>query len=176
MPRHFGRTVMVFRAIPSPAFRFEKSGSSSCGLGLSSRVRRVHVGPNVQSALSRGLWQSGRLPWGLFPLRGVNPASPLVGEHPELTYVPSAAFLALSTAYSSLNLADLFHPAATSRFRAPEVSSLEPAVPPRRWPLPPRRWLRPPVPVARHASRRRVDLEVLIRSEIRSTGGGFSPA
>jgi hypothetical protein len=33
MPRHFGRTVMVFRAIPSPVFRLKKPGSSSCGLG-----------------------------------------------------------------------------------------------------------------------------------------------
>jgi hypothetical protein len=33
MPRRFGRTVMVFRAIPSPVFRLEKPGSSSRGLG-----------------------------------------------------------------------------------------------------------------------------------------------
>jgi hypothetical protein len=59
--------------------------------------------------------------------------------------VPPSAFHTLSTAYSSQRLADLFHPAATSRFRAPGVSSLVPAVPPRRWPLPPRRWRRPPV-------------------------------
>jgi hypothetical protein len=36
-----------------------------------------------------------------------------------LAFVPSAAFRALSTAYSSLYLADLFHPAATSRILAP---------------------------------------------------------
>ncbi len=36
-----------------------------------------------------------------------------------LTSVPSAAFRTLSTAYSSLYLADLFHPAATSRISAP---------------------------------------------------------
>ena len=44
-------------------------------------------------------------------------------EHPRLVYVPSAAFHTLSTAYSSLYLAGLFHPAATSRFLAPGGSS-----------------------------------------------------
>jgi hypothetical protein len=73
------------------------------------------------------------------------PCESTFDEHPEPTSVPSAAFHALSTAYSSQCLADLFHSAAASRFRAPGVSSLEPAVPPRRWPIPPRRWCRPPV-------------------------------
>jgi hypothetical protein len=44
-------------------------------------------------------------------------------EHPKLAFVPSSAFHALSTVCSSLDLADLFHPAATSRFLAPGGSS-----------------------------------------------------
>jgi len=51
------------------------------------------------------------------------------------TSVPSAAFRTLSTAYSSLYLADLFHPAATSRIPL-RGSSPDPAAPPRRWPCP----------------------------------------
>lgn len=50
------------------------------------------------------------------------------GEHPELTFVPSSAFHTLSTACSSLDLADLFHPAATSRFLASGASSPGPSV------------------------------------------------
>jgi hypothetical protein len=86
-----------------------------------------------------------RLPWGSLPLRGVSPASPPTDEHPRLAYVPSSAFLTLATACSSLTLADLFHPAATSRFRAPGGSSPDSAAPPRRWHVPPRRWHRSPV-------------------------------
>jgi len=67
-------------------------------------------------------------------------------EHPRLAYVPSSAFLTLATACSSLTLADLFHPAATSRILAPGVSSPDPAAPPRRWHVPPRRWHHSPVP------------------------------
>jgi len=68
----------------------------------------------------------------LRPLRGISVASPLTDGHPRPTYVPPSAFRTLSTACSSHCLADLFHPAATSRFRAPGVSSLVPAGPPRR--------------------------------------------
>jgi len=45
------------------------------------------------------------------------------GEHPELAFVPPSAFHTLSAACSSLDLADLFHPAATSRFLASGASS-----------------------------------------------------
>jgi hypothetical protein len=40
---------------------------------------------------------------------------------PTPTFVPPTVFLTLSTAYSSLNLAGLFHPTATSRIRASGV-------------------------------------------------------
>jgi hypothetical protein len=49
------------------------------------------------------------------------------GGHPRPTYVPPAAFHTLSTACSSSDLADLFHPAATSRFLAPGGSSPDPS-------------------------------------------------
>jgi hypothetical protein len=49
------------------------------------------------------------------------------GEHPRPTYVPSSAFHTPSTACSSSDLADLFHPAATSRFLAPGGSSPDPS-------------------------------------------------
>lgn len=78
---------------------------------LSSRVRCVCVGPFALAP--------GRLPWGLVPLRGVDLASPLTSEHPKLAYVPPSAFRTLSTAFSSQDLADLFHSAATSRIPAP---------------------------------------------------------
>ena len=51
------------------------------------------------------------------------------GEHPRPTYVPPSAFRTLSTACSSHCLADLFHPAATSRLLAPGASSPDLTVP-----------------------------------------------
>ena len=50
-------------------------------------------------------------------LRDMSSASPLTGGFPRPTYVPPAAFLTLSTAYSSLHLVGLFHPTATSEIR-----------------------------------------------------------
>jgi len=100
---------------------------------LSSRVGRVRVGPFTLVP--------GRLPWGLVPLRDVDPVSPLGGERPRLAYIPPAAFHTLSTACSSPGLADLFRSAATSRISLrgcpPDL-----AAPPHRWPLPSRRWRR----------------------------------
>jgi hypothetical protein len=68
----------------------------------------------------------------------------------------------------------------SSRYRvqgfASGVSSLEPAATPRRCLVSSRRWRRAPTGVATSASSRRVDLRVLIRSEIRNHRGGVSPA
>jgi len=144
MPRRFGRTVTVFRAIPSPVFRLKKPGSSSRGLGsppefvvpTSARPSSSHLRtPCDVRAPSLGSPSSSRR----------QSSESTHDEHPRPVYVPSAAFLALSTAYSSLYLADLFHPAATSRILAPGASSPDSAEPPRRWPVPPRRWHLPPV-------------------------------
>jgi len=55
------------------------------------------------------------------------PCESTTDGHPRPTYVPSSAFHTLSTACSSPNLADLFHPAATSRFLAPGGSSPDPS-------------------------------------------------
>jgi hypothetical protein len=76
MPRHFGRTVMVFRAIPSPVFRLEKPGSSSCGLGSPPEFV-VPTSARASGSYSRTTRDRGRLPWGLHPLRDVSSASPL---------------------------------------------------------------------------------------------------
>jgi hypothetical protein len=81
------------------------------------------------SCLRRPGLDTGRLPWGLEPLRDISPASPLNSEHPRPAYVPPSAFHTLSTACSSHCLADLFHPAATSRFPASGASSPDLTVP-----------------------------------------------
>ena len=49
---------------------------------------------------------------------------------------PPSAFLTLSTAYSSLCLAGLFHPAATSGIHLSGVCTCRRAAPSRRWPVP----------------------------------------
>jgi hypothetical protein len=51
------------------------------------------------------------------------PSESTVDGHPRPVYVPPSAFHTLSTACSSLDLADLFHPAATSRLPASGASS-----------------------------------------------------
>jgi hypothetical protein len=111
MPRHFWRTVVVFRRYRPPA-SVKTQGSSSRELGSPPEF--------VVPASARS---PGRLPWGLLPLRDVNPASPRFDGHPRPTCVPPPAFRTLSTACSSLDLAGLFHPAATSRLLASGVSS-----------------------------------------------------
>lgn len=112
--------------------------------------RRVHPLVSLalllsSSCLRRPGLEAGRLPWGSCTSSRRQLRESTSGGHPRPTFVPSSAFRTLPTACSSQCLAGLFHPAATSRFRAPGASSPEPAVPPRRWPLPPRRWRRPPV-------------------------------
>jgi hypothetical protein len=111
MPRHFWRTVVVFRRYRPPS-SVKKKGSSSRGLGSPPEF--------VVPASARS---PGRLPWGLLPLRDLNPASPRFDGHPRPTCVPPSAFRTLSTACSSLDLAGLFHPAATSRLLASGASS-----------------------------------------------------
>jgi hypothetical protein len=95
--------------MPAPVpIRLNSPGSSSRGLGSSFRVRSRSspVGyPKI----------SDNLPCDLCPLRDTSSWSPLTGEHPRLTYVPTSAFLTLSPACSSSNRAGLFHPTATYR-------------------------------------------------------------
>jgi hypothetical protein len=79
----------------------------------------------------------GRLSWGFFPHRGISVRSPLASEFPSpRPDVPSSAFLTPSTVCSSVHLAGLFHPAATSGIHLSGVISRYPAGPPRRRPVP----------------------------------------
>jgi hypothetical protein len=65
-----------------------------------------------------------RLPWGFPPHRGISSQSPLPSEHPTAhPNVPPSAFLAPSTVCSSVHLAGLFHPTATSGIHLPGVIS-----------------------------------------------------
>ena len=84
-----------------------KPGSSSRTLFLRFRVLTAPHPPEILSNLEH-------LPWGFLPHRDISIQSPPSGELPSLTFVPSSAFLALSTACSSRYLAGLFHPTATS--------------------------------------------------------------
>jgi hypothetical protein len=132
-------------------FRRYRPPSSVKNTGSSSRELRsppefvVPTSARASEPCLRKTHDHGRLPWGSPTSSRHQLRESTSGGHPEPTFVPPSAFHTLSTACSSQRLAGLFHPAATSRFRAPGVSSLVPAVPPRRWPLPPRRWRRPPV-------------------------------
>jgi hypothetical protein len=69
-------------------------------------------------------------------LRDISAQSPLNGRLPSPTYVPPSAFLTPSTAYSSLHLADLFHPATTSEIHSSGVCPRQPAKSTHRRPVP----------------------------------------
>ena len=92
-------------------------GSSSCGLGsppeyvVSTSARVIRSYPERLRASSAFLGVSFLFAASIQRVHSRRAS--------RLTSVPSAAFRTLSTAYSSLYLADLFHPAATSRISAP---------------------------------------------------------
>jgi hypothetical protein len=130
-------------SIPSPVI-VKMPGSSSRELGSPPEFV-VPTSARASEPCLHTTHDHGRLPWGSSTSSRHQHRESTSGGRPEPTSVPPSAFHTLSTACSSQCLAGLFHPAATSRFRASGVSSLEPAAPPRRWPLPPRRWRRPPV-------------------------------
>lgn len=134
---------MVFRRYRPPS-SVKKPGSSSRELGSPPEFV-VPTSARASKPCLRTTHDHGRLPWGSPTSSRRQLCESTSGRHPRPTSVPPSAFRTLSTACSSQRLAGLFHPAATSRFRAPGASSPEPAVPPRRWPIPPRRWRRPPV-------------------------------
>lgn len=113
----------VFRVPPSP------DPSSLCGVELRAPpegVVLVGAGSSSRRLTSSSEFQPVQ------PARHAHKASTSLGVSdsiatsservhlaaniPLLAYVPSLAFLALSTAYSSLTFAGLFHPAATSEF------------------------------------------------------------
>lgn len=69
-------------------------------------------------------------PWVSFPLRDITRAQlRFFAEHPRLHFVPSSGFHNLSTVSSALELAGLFHPAATSRVLFRSGASLPPQPP-----------------------------------------------
>jgi hypothetical protein len=148
-----------------PRLCFKKPGSSSRELGSPPEFV-VPTSAGLAPAPSLGSPSSSRHQSSESTFDG----------HPRPAYVPSAALLALSTAYSSLYLAGLFHPAATSRILAPGVS-----LP--RLSRTTSSVARPSAPLVPAACRRfpddashlHVDLEVLIRVEIRSIRGLFRP-
>lgn len=93
-------------------------------LGTVPRLLRERVHPPLDFTSTSENWPrrtrraartAQHLPRGFFPLRDTSRASPLAMGFPCPIYVPSTAFLTLSTAYSSLCLAGLFHPTATCR-------------------------------------------------------------
>jgi hypothetical protein len=105
VPRPFKRTAVVFpRHRPPPSVK--KAGSSSRKLHAPSEFFQPSPARCV-SAPCAFLEVSSLL---ATPALRVHIPT---GSHP--AFVPPAAFLALSTAYSSDCLAGLFHPAATSR-------------------------------------------------------------
>ena len=111
MPRHFWRTVVVFLRYRSPQ-SVKTAGSSSRELGSPPEFV-VPASARDNRAPSMGSRTSSRH----------QPCESTTDGHPRPTYVPPSAFHTLSTACSSLDLADLFHPAATSRFPASGGSS-----------------------------------------------------
>ena len=110
MPRHFGRTVMVFRAIPAPVID-KMPGSSSCGLGSPPEFV-------VSASAFRHLRDQGAF-LGVSFLFAASVQRVHSRRASRLTSVPPSAFRTLSTAFSSLYLAGVFRPAATSRILAP---------------------------------------------------------
>jgi hypothetical protein len=69
-------------------------------------------------------------PWVSSPLRDITRAQlRFFAEHPRLHFVPSSGFRSLSTVSSALELAGLFHPAATSRVLFRSGASLPPQPP-----------------------------------------------
>jgi hypothetical protein len=106
-----------------------RSGSSFHELHLSYRVRTA---PNLPHTLpcrapSLGFRSPSRHQSEEFTCERASQISP---------YGPPTAFLTLSTACSSSNLAGLFHPAATSGIHLPGVFSRCLAEPPHRRPVP----------------------------------------
>ena len=150
---------MVFRAVPAPVFRFEKAGSSSCGLGSPSELV-VSTSARTSISCSRTSRDSGRLPWGFAPLRDDSSASPPAMSVP--AHLRSAH--SVSHAHDGFLLAEPCRPVSScchvqdSRFRGflPRSSRTTSSVP------------RPSSPLAAlacrrlpdDASSRRVDLEV----------------
>lgn len=158
-----------------PPSSIRKPGSSSRELGSPPELV-VPTSARATTPCSRTTCVHGRLPWGFLPLRDVSSASPL-DRRASQARLRSA--LSVSHALDGLLLAVPCRPvsscchvqASRSRGFLPRPSRATSSV------------VRPSAPLAPSPCRRLpddasglcVDLEVLIRAEIRSTRGGFSP-
>jgi hypothetical protein len=114
---------------PAPAFLVSEPPSRS-----STRCRPpwlsqwVHPPVRLTSLQSlsshRPPGRAEHLPWASIPHRDMNRRS-LLTRASQARFVPSSAFLTPPTAFSSTDLAGLFHPAATSRVRSSGSSPRE---------------------------------------------------
>jgi len=129
--------------VPRQAFR--KAGSSS--RELCPRSETIRLSPAVRAVFAAT--HVRRLPWGLFPLRGVNNRSPHPTGFPNPAFGPPSTFLTPSTVFSSSRLAGLFHPATTSRISLQGFPPTSQFAPTRRRRFPPRRWYRAPAELPR---------------------------
>jgi len=162
----FWWTVVVFRRYRPPS-SVKKAGSSSRELGSPPEFVVPASAPEQPGAPSMGSPTSSRH----------QPCESTSSGHPRPAYVPSSAFHALSTACSSHCLADLFHPAATSRFPAPggsspDLTATTSSVALAFAPLAPSSCRRLPV----DSRVRRVDLKAFSRPGSAASNGGVSPA
>lgn len=119
-----------------------------------------------------------RLPTsGFGPLLDITVARQPTRGFPNPRFVPSSGSHSLSTVYSALQLAGLFHPAAELRTAVPfRGFPLYTAVPSHRRTLPPRRWNKARSPASRLPHTRLPDLEALLRAEPRAAGSVISLA
>lgn len=101
----FGRTSVVFLRHRPPR-SIKKAGSSSRELRSPSEC--------FQSSSARCVTASSAF-HGVFSLLATSAPGVHISTGSQPAFVPPAAFLALSTAYSSMRLEGLFHPTATSR-------------------------------------------------------------
>jgi hypothetical protein len=174
MPRHFGRTMMVFRRYRPPS-SVKNTGSSSREL-RSPPEFVVPTSARASAPCLRTTRDHGRLPWVLDLFATSTPrvhvrrasqahlrSAPSVSHALDGLLLAAPCRLVSSCCHVQVSRSRGFRP-RTSRTTSSVAAPSAPLAPSACHRLP------------GNASRRRVDLEVLIRSEIRSTGGGFSPA
>ena len=163
MPRHFWRTVVVFRRYRPPS-SVKKTGSSSRELGSPPEF--------VVPASAR---LTGRLPWGLPPLRDISPASPLPTSIPGPPMFRPQRFTRSRRLAPRRTLQTCFILLPRPGFSLQGVPPPTRPVPPRRWPLPSRRWRRLLPPVTRRRRRASRRPQGLLQAGIRSASESVTP-
>jgi len=175
MPRRFGRTVMVFRAVPAPVFRLKKPGSSSRELGSPPEFV-VPTSARTSGSCSR----TNHIPGAFLGVSFLFAASVQRVHVRRASQARLCSALSVSHAHDGLLLADPCRLVSScchvqdsrSRGFLPRLSRTTSSVARPSSPLAPLACHRLPV----DAGIRRVDLEVSIRAGIRNIRGGFSPA